>query len=141
MTRPCDGVSHARIRGARRAPRYRGGRPVACTFFSQFAWSLFHYTYLSVKFNQAKLVPHQGKSQILRRVHNKKAGVHTRVSTHHPNPCVARCVFIEGDFTPMPPLTRLPVRTPLRALSTSTRKSCRTARNGHHHRNQRPVLW
>ena len=26
-----------------------------------------------------KLAPHHGKSQILRRVHNKKAGVHTRV--------------------------------------------------------------
>ena len=60
-------------------------------------------THLVLKF----VVPHKGESQILRRVHNKKAGVHTLVSVHHPGPCVVRCVFIERGFTPMPPLARL----------------------------------
>ena len=54
-----------------------------------------------------KLVPHQGKSQISWRLHSTLAGPHTRVSMHYPSPCVLRYVFIEGELTLMPPLSRL----------------------------------
>ena len=51
---------------------------------------------------------------------------------HHPSPWVARCVFIEGEFTPMPPLTRL-ARFPARArrCARSAPENGRTAGSGH----------
>ena len=72
--------------------------------------------------------PHRGKSQMLRRVHNKKAGVHTRVSMHQPSLWVVRCVFIEREFTLMPPLTR---------LARFRRRTVRNRRSRRHQRRMR----